>query len=326
MLCIKHNITDPCFNLASEEYLLKESEKEYFLVYINEPCVIIGKHQNAYAEINHSFVRKNHIKVVRRISGGGAVWHDHGNLNFSFIRNGKGGSLVNFSKYMLPVLDFLNSYGLNVSSDGKNSLVTDGLKISGNAEHVYKNRILHHGTLLFNSDIVSLEEALKSDTTKYSDKAVKSVRSKTINIADQLPVRINISRFGDSLMQSIMTGNSSARMYELTGTETEKINELIKNKYSTWEWNYGYSPPYELNSVTVISGNDFAVNLRIEKGIITKSVISCGLLNRLQLELLEKEFIGMSHREDAILQILKRDEFKDIFNRMNSERWIHLFF
>lgn len=324
MLCIRHNITDPYFNLASEEFLLKESDEEYFLLYVDEPCVIIGKHQNAYAEINISFIRKSHIKVARRISGGGAVWHDQGNLNFAFVRNGKTGELVNFGKYMMPVLDFLNGLGLKANLWGKNSIVVNGFKISGNAEHVHKNRVLHHGTLLFNSNLASLEEALQVDPGKYSDRAVKSVRSKTANIADQLSNAMNITQFGDSLMEYIITENSEAVIHELSDSDTEKIFILIRDKYSTWEWNFGYSPLYELNRIADISGNDLKVHLKVEKGIINQARLSCRLFHQTLLENLEKELIGQTHREDIMIRILQRNEFRDIFESMDSERWISL--
>jgi len=326
MLCIRHNISDPYFNLAAEEYFLRESDREYFLLYINEPSVIIGKHQNAYAEINYSFIRKNKIKVVRRISGGGAVWHDQGNLNFSFIRNGREGELVNFRRNMLPVLDFLKGFGLNADFQGKNSIVLDGFKVSGNAEHVYKKRILHHGTLLFNTNLSNLEEALQVDPKKYFDRAVKSIRSKTINFIDQINNGMNITQFGDVFLQRIMTDNFNAEIYKLTDSDNQKIHLLINNKYSTWEWNFGYSTGYELNRMIDISGNEFRIYLKIEKGFISKANITSYLLNSILQEKLETDLTGQSHREENILRILGHNEFKDIFKRANPDEWVNLFF
>jgi lipoate---protein ligase len=326
MLCIRHNITDPFFNLAAEEYFLRESKQEYFLLYLNEPSVIIGKHQNAYAEINYAFIRKNNIKVVRRISGGGAVWHDQGNLNFTFIGNGKEGELVNFRKYMQQVIDFLNEFGLDASFQGKNSLAIHGFKVSGNAEHVYKNRILHHGTLLFNTNLESLEEALRVNPGKYFDRSVKSIRSKTTNIIDHLNNGINITQFGDIFMGGILAEQQDAEIYELTGSDNQNIHSLIKNKYSTWEWNFGYSPGYELNRMINISGNEVKINLKVEKGYIRKANITGNLLNQVLQEKLETDLTGQRHREDIILEILNQREFKDILERINKEEWIKVFF
>ena len=326
MLCIRHNISDPYFNLAAEEYFLRESDREYFLLYINEPSVIIGKHQNAYAEINYSFIRKNKIKVVRRISGGGAVWHDQGNLNFSFIRNGREGELVNFRRNMLPVLDFLKGFGLNADFQGKNSIVLDGFKVSGNAEHVYKKRILHHGTLLFNTNPERLEEALRVNPGKYFDRSVKSIRSKTTNVTDHLNNGMSITQFVDVFMGRILAQQNDAELYELTDSDNQNIRSLIKNKYSTWEWNFGYSPEYELNRMIDISGNEFRIYLKIEKGFISKANITSYLLNSILQEKLETDLTGQRHQEDIILGILSQGEFKNIYKQINHEEWIKAFF
>ena len=326
MLCIKHNITNPYFNLAAEEYFLRKSDEEYFLLYINEPSVIIGKHQNAYAETNYAFIRKNNIKVVRRISGGGAVWHDQGNLNFAFIRNGKESELVNFRKYIMQVIGFLNSLGLNAIFQEKNSIVINDSKISGNAEHVFRSRVLHHGTLLFNTNLENLEEALRMNPGKYSDRSVKSIRSKTSNIIDHLNNGMTITQFGDIFMRFTMAENQDSEMYELTDPDYQNINSLVKDKYSTWDWNFGYSPEYEINWITHISGQEIRIILKVEKGFIKKANIRSNLLSQSLKDKLETDLSGQRHKEDIILGILQRDEFKDIFEKFNPEEWIQIFF
>jgi len=326
MLCIKHNITNPYFNLAAEEYFLRKSDEEYFLLYINEPSVIIGKHQNAYAETNYAFIRKNNIKVVRRISGGGTVWHDQGNLNFAFIRNGKESELVNFRKYIMQVIGFLNSLGLNAIFQEKNSIVINDSKISGNAEHVFRSRILHHGTLLFNTNLENLEEALRVNPGKYSDRSVKSIRSKTSNIIDHLNNGMTIKQFGDIFMRFTMAENQDSGMYELTDPDYQNINSLVKDKYSTWDWNFGYSPEYEINWITHISGQEIRIILKVEKGFIKKANIRSNLLSQSLKDKLETDLSGQRHKEDIILGILQRDEFKDIFENFNPEEWIQIFF
>lgn len=326
MLYIRHNITDPCINIAAEEYFLQESQYEYFLLYSNEPSVIIGKHQNAYAEINYDFIRKNNFKVVRRISGGGAVWHDPGNLNFSFIGNGKPGELVNFRKYMQPVLDFLTGMGLNANFEGKNSISVNGYKVSGNAEHVYKNRILHHGTLLFNTNLAAMAEALGVDPHKYHDRAVKSVRSNTTNISDQLNRRMNISEFGDVFFRYIVERDAGGRIIDLEDSDHHKIQILADNKYSKWEWNFGYSPPYELKRIINIAGSSTGISLQVEKGRIIKIKITGNFPDPSLMNKLEAVLTGQKHREETITGILKQDEFVDLLNIMDIENWIKMFF
>ena len=174
MLCIINTNTKPYFNLAAEDYVLRNFKDDCFMLWRNKPSIIIGKHQNTLAEINLEYVKDNNIDVVRRLSGGGAVFHDLGNLNFTFIKNAKDeGSLVDFKKYIQPILEVLQSLGVNAKFEGRNDIMIDGKKISGNAEHVFKRRVLHHGTLLFLSQIADLSKALKVNPLKYQDNGVK---------------------------------------------------------------------------------------------------------------------------------------------------------
>lgn len=326
MIYIRHDITDPYFNIAAEEYFLRESDREYFLLYMNEPSVIIGKHQNAYAEIDYDFIRDNNVKVARRISGGGAVWHDQGNLNYSFIKNGREGELVNFRKHMQPVLDFLIELELNASFEGKNSLVVDGYKISGNAEHVYKNRVLHHGTLLFDTNLDNLVKALEGDTHKYTDRAVKSIRSKTTNINDLLKTRMSITEFRDIFVKFIIAGDTEGKIIDMENSDNQKIQILTDNKYSQWEWNFGYSPPYKLNSTVDISGSKLGISLQVEKGRIINVNITGDLAEPSLREKLESALTGQKHEADTIIGILKHAEFNNYFNMINAENWIRAFF
>ena len=186
MLCIKDSHTDPYFNIAADEYALKYLEDDCFMLWRNEPSIIVGKHQNTLAEINVDYVMKNNIKVVRRISGGGAVFHDLGNLNFTFVKNAGEDAQGDFRKFTQPILDVLQSMGINAKFEGRNDLTIDGKKFSGNAESIWKNRVLHHGTLLFSAVMTDLSAALKVNPLKFQDKAVKSVRSRVTNISEHL--------------------------------------------------------------------------------------------------------------------------------------------
>ena len=243
MFLYKSISSDPYFNLATEEYLLKESNEEYFLTYVNEPSIIVGKHQNTYAEINLDFVRKNNIKVARRLTGGGTVFHDYGNLNFTFIVNGKEGQLVDFKKHTSPIIDFLETLSVKAEFGGKNDLLMDGLKISGNAEHVFRNRVLHHGTLLVDTELSSLSEALKVDPMKYQDKAVRSIRSRISNISGVLKEKLSTDQLRNRLTDYIRKEKNCSD-YELTEPDSQRISALRDKKFSTWEWNYGYAPKY----------------------------------------------------------------------------------
>lgn len=274
MLYFLNENTDPYFNIAVEEYLLKEYNEDILMFYINEPSVIIGKHQNTLAEINYHYIVENKIKVVRRISGGGTVYHDSGNLNFSFITNGQEGNLVNFRRFAQPVIEALSKLGVNAQFEGKNDIRVSGLKISGNAEHIYKNRTLHHGTLLFSANLNNLSEALRSSGGTYVDNAVKSIRSKVANVQSFTSELQDIFKFKDFLAAYLSTQNNSFIQTRLKNQELEKIHSLIKTKYETWEWNYGYSPDYEFLKDSVYENHQIGVRLIVSKGIIREGRIT----------------------------------------------------
>jgi lipoate-protein ligase A len=302
MLCISHQNTNPYFNIASEEYLLKNFTDDVFLLYSNEPSIIVGKHQNAFAEINHRFVANNNIKVIRRLSGGGTVFHDLGNLNFCFIRNGQEGNLIDFKRFTQPILEVLHGMGVPSERSGRNDLIINGLKFSGNAEHVYKNRTLHHGTLLFSSKLGNLRDALKVNSELYQDKAVKSVRSQVTNITEHLPSKISLDEFKDLIVKHIVTKSDDASRYELRETDRVKIMELIENKYHTWDWNYGYSPRFAFRNQGTTDQNFFEIKIEVEKGIVKQADIK---INNQPKNEIAQAIQGVRYEEGEIMAKLR---------------------
>ena len=272
MLCIHVKNTDPFFCLAAEEYFLKNFADDIFMLWQSENAVIVGKHQNLLGEINYPFVRENNIILARRISGGGTVYHDPGNVNFSYIKNVNSPSEISFQMFTLPIVDALAKLGLTASTSGRNDLLIDGLKISGNAEHVYKNRVLHHGTLLFNSDLKNLGQAIKVIPGKYESKAVQSNRSPVGNISQFLKKGMTIEEFVKFLLgfQLEKFDNSS---YELNETDIQLIEKLSAEKFKTWEWNFGYSPKYIFRNKVEINGKKLLIQFAVEKGIIMDAKI-----------------------------------------------------
>lgn len=275
------------------------------MLWRSRPSVVVGKHQNALAEINHEFVRENQIPVARRLSGGGTVFHDPGNVNFTFIRNVKDISEVNFKVFTVPVVAALGKLGVEAYTTGRNDLLIDGKKISGNAEHMHKNRVLHHGTLLFDSHLEALKGALKVDLSRFEDKAVQSNRSEVTNIANYLPNPISVEVFTHFLFDEICLNYPDFRFYELTTEDINAIQKLSEEKYQTWNWIFGYSPRYRFTNKLETENGEIQVSLLVEKGRITETVFS-GTLS------------GETNQTITDLLIGCRHDFKDVQNSLEK--------
>ena len=315
MRFIQNTETDPFFNLALEEYLLKEVPFESCMLWSSQPSIVVGKHQNALAEVNYSYVYENDIIVARRLSGGGTVFHGPGNLNFTFIRNGEPGKLIDFRKHTAPVIDFLNASGVPARFEGKNDLRVHGLKISGNAEHVFKNRVLHHGTLLYDANLKVLAEAIRVIPGRYVDKSVQSVRSRVANIRDFLPETLDFVDFRDRLTSWLKDyfSHENGRDghlrepigYQLSENEKEVVRQLAHEKYSRWQWVYGYSPEYTFTGTARVEGNDLSLRLQVKKGVIHDASIICSKPDP-RWTSLATNLSGQQHKVEGILDLLQR--------------------
>jgi lipoate-protein ligase A len=326
MLCIIRHETDPYFNLAAEEYVLKYFKQDCFMLWRNEPAIIVGKHQNTLAEINAEFVKENQIRVVRRLSGGGAVFHDLGNLNFTFIASGEHHQLVDFRKFTFPILEVLEKLGIEAKFEGRNDLTIGGRKFSGNAEHVYKSRVLHHGTLLFSAEMADLSGALNVDPDKFTDKAVKSVRSRVTNISEHLQSPMTVLEFRDHIMNHIRETTANTQIYRFTEEDIQAINRLREEKYITWEWNYGYSPKYNFTKAIKTNGGKLEVALEVVNGTIEKARFYGDYFNKLDPSDIESALEGTIHSESAISERLDRFDVSQYFLKVSREELLTALF
>jgi lipoate-protein ligase A len=302
MLCLKLESTDPFFNLAVDEYILKNRKEDFLILSVNTPSVIIGKHQVAHREADTAFVSENKIPVIRRISGGGAVYHDEGNLNFSFILQSTHGHQVDFRKYTLPVIGFLSTLGVDAKFEGKNDLRVNGLKISGNAEHIYRQRVLHHGTLLFDSRLDLLKKSLRKDPSAYLTRAVSSNPSHVMNLRDIIP-GISMSEFVSSMLDFFLSQGTGNSMTHLTPEEISAIGSLAESKFRTWEWNYAYGPGYQLNNKFKFDGNEHQYYLLVKDGIIC----DCRIDGSDKMASFAKKLIGYRHMPCEIEEVINRE-------------------
>ncbi len=300
MKIIVSKTNDPFFNIASEEYILKNYNEDIFFLYINNRSVIIGKHQNPIAETNYSFITENNIPIIRRLSGGGAVYHDLGNLNFCFVQTADKHKLVDFKKFTQPIIEVLISLGLNASLGVKNDIRINNIKVSGNAEHIWKNRVIHHGTLLFDTELNHLNQVLSKDDNCFTGKSVKSNRSEVTNIINYLSPPIKINDLSYQIINHLSKFTNIVIEHSFTTIDIEEIRKLSEKKYSTWEWNYGYTSDYQFNGKFILNNKMEEIELIVKKGIIESVIIS----NYNQKEILDY-FIGKPHSE-----ILNRLIFK----------------
>ncbi|MFK4005454.1 lipoate--protein ligase [Bacillus safensis] len=319
---------DPMINLAIEEYCLKylDPEETYLLFYINQPSIIIGKNQNTIEEINTKYVEDNGIKVVRRLSGGGAVYHDKGNLNFSFITKDDGDSFHNFKKFTEPVIKALEKLGVKAELSGRNDIMADGRKISGNAQFATRGRIFSHGTLLFDSEIEHVVSALNVKKEKIESKGIKSIRSRVANISELMDQKMTTEEFRKILLSYIFDTNGNVPQYRLTEKDWEKIHEISRDRYQKWEWNYGRSPKFNLQHSKRFSAGSIDLRLEVKKGVIQDCKIFGDFFGVGDIADIEKRLIGQQYDRKTISDVLEDMDMRHYFGNVSKEDFLDLIY
>jgi lipoate---protein ligase len=322
MLIIKSPSSDPAFNIASEEYILESFPKDVFLLYINDPSIIVGRYQNTNAQLNSDYINERGIRVVRRLTGGGAVFHDQGNLNFSFIFKREKDEDHGFIRFTEPIIHYLHTLGINAELQGRNDLVIDGKKFSGNARLSTPAKILQHGTLLYSARMTDLTSALKSDPLKFKDKAVKSIHSRVTNILDHLQQPLAIQDFENGLIEFITARYPEASLYKYNEADRDKIQKLADEKYSTWEWNFGSSPQYDFEKVLRTGGGTLEIRLLVKQGVIKKLVLNGDFFTRQPPDLLVAAFANCRHEPAALKEVLQQINVEDYLINITEEEFL----
>jgi lipoate---protein ligase len=318
-------INDPRINLAIEEYALKNLDinETYLLFYINEPSIIIGKNQNTIEEINTEYVDANGIHVVRRLSGGGAVYHDLGNLNFSFITKDDGESFHNFKKFTEPVVQALHRLGVDAEMSGRNDLVVGERKISGNAQFSTRGRMFSHGTLMLDSEIENVVSALKVKKDKIESKGIKSIRSRVANISEFLSEKITIEEFRSMLLEYIFN-EEDVQEYVLTEDDWAKIHQLSEERYQNWEWNYGKSPKFNLQHSNRFPVGQIDVRLDVNKGIIENCKIYGDFFGVGDVSEVENKLTNLRYERAEIEKALEGIDIPHYFGKVTKEEFVNL--
>ena len=318
MLLINNADTNPYFNLAMEEYFLKNATEDLFILWRNENAIIVGKNQNTLSEINYEYVKENNIKVVRRQSGGGAVFHDLGNINFTFI-SCNDNSFSDFKRFTMPIIEALENLNIHAEFSGRNDLLINNQKFSGNAQYNYKNKVMHHGTLLFSSQINDLSSSLKVKPSKFEGKGIKSVKSRVTNISQHLENNMNVLEFKEYLMNFINNKDKNNHFYELSEQDINEINKLVEEKYSTWDWNFGNSPKYSLNNEVKCPGGNIEFSLNVEKGLIKEIKFFGDFFGKKDVSHIEDLLINTKHNESSIKDVLNNVDINDYFLNCNID-------
>lgn len=298
MLILLNDSTNPYFNLAAEEYVLSAFREDCFMLWRNRPSIIVGKNQNTVAEINIDYVTAHQIPVVRRLSGGGAVFHDTGNLNFTFIKTDAGKSFSDFRGFTEPILEVLRSLGVKAEFSGRNDLTIDGKKFSGNAQYKHHDRTLHHGTLLFTSEIANLSQALKPRASKFEGKSVQSVVSRVTNIQEHLKhleKAPDITQFQKMIQDHVAERFGADSIHPFSDEDKAAIETLVTNKYGTWDWNFGKSPNYSFQKEKKFEGGLVEIHLDVNKGMIQNAKIFGDFFSRQDISIIEEALVGQPH-------------------------------
>ena len=318
--------TDPRLNLAIEEHLLRNvpSAEPLLLFYINAPSVIIGRNQNTIEEIDPDFVRDNSVHVVRRLSGGGAVYHDLGNLNFSFITQGKH-DLHNFEKFTRPVIDVLQHLRVTAVLEGASDIFVDGKKISGNAQYATKGRMFSHGTILFNTNLENMLRAINPRNLKIESNAVQSVRAFVTNIRDYLSEDMDIKQLRQTLLRGIFNSDDIPA-YVLTASDWEQIREIAAQRYMTWDWNYGRSPAFDIQKSEKLPVGKLDARIAVEKGRIQAIKIYGDYNGQQDVAGLEMRLTGLRYDSDVLAAALADIDLSPYFGPLEKETFLHLLF
>lgn len=318
--------TDPSYNLAMEQYVFDclPRDRMYFMLWQNDNAIIVGKYQNTLSEINLEAVERRGIRVVRRLSGGGAVYHDMGNLNFTFITDAASGTALDMKLFCQPVVRTLAALGVHAEVNGRNDITIDGKKFSGNSQYLRQGRVMHHGTIMFNSDLSVVSEALQVDPTKFQTKGVRSVRNRVTNVADHLDRPVSLPEFRRILLENILRENPG-QPYPLTPKDLAAVEKLREERYAAWDWNYGQSPACTVLRRRRVEGCGLVeAYISVDSGLISAIAFRGDFFSAVEPEELVPRFVGRTPDQAGFAAALEGVDVSRYFAGLQNDQLIEI--
>lgn len=318
MIYIDHDSTDANFNFALEKYCMTELAigDRYFLFWRTEPTLMIGRHQNAYQEINMDYAKTHDVNIVRRVTGGGTIYTDMNGWQFSFIERNPKSHHIDFSKYTKPIIEALKMLGIEATLSGRNDLLIKGKKFSGNAQHNQKSVNLHHGSILFNTDLEALVRALNVDDEKIISKGIQSVRERVTNVMDHMAVPMTSLEFRDAMLDVLL---KDMDIYHLTHKDIQRVCEIKAAQFDTWEWNMGKNPSFNRSKEQRFAGGKLRVSLTASKGMIKEVAFNGDFFSNKDLLSLEEGLVNCPLEESALKDRLKALKAESYFHQITND-------
>lgn len=326
MFYLESPSTDPQFNLALEEHVFENMDRAhaYFMLWRNDNAIIVGRYQNTAREVNRPFVEQNDIRVVRRLSGGGAVYHDLGNLNFTYVMDAGESIHLDFSLFCQPIADALRAFGVEARVGGRNDITVDGKKFSGNAQYRKRGRVMHHGTIMFDSNLETVAKALQVSPDKFQDKGISSVRSRVTNLKDHIKADIGIEEFKRTLAESMFRRTALAAR-PFSQDDLAAAERIRRDRYARWDWNWGASPGYSIEKSRRIQGvGEITLYMEIEKGIITAYRSHGDFFSSRDPAEFERLILGCPAERERLLAFARELPLDLYYNNLGPEDFVSL--
>ncbi|AYG01420.1 lipoate--protein ligase [Lactococcus allomyrinae] len=317
---------DAYTNIAMDSWLLYNLKptEPVFSLWQNKRAVIVGRNQNTFAEVNQDYIDNHDVQVVRRVSGGGAVYHDEGNICFTFFVPVESSASVNFKQFVQPMYDALHAVGINAQITGRNDLEVEGKKISGNAQRYAGGYLMHHGTLLWDTDVEAMIRSLNVSDEKFVSKAAKSVRARVGNIKDYAPEDLTLDSFIEAL-KYYLTDEGKDNELILSDNQLAGIKDWRDSQFSTWDWNYGESPKFAFSNHAKFTGGSIDVQVNVEHGKITEINFLGDFLGVRDWRDIKEQFIGIEFTPEAVHKVLTSNKEGQYFGTIENDELAQMF-